>query len=225
MPALELRSLADQVEAVLKEEIFTGRLKQGVRVSIGQLSRQLGTSSTPVRDAVQRLAASGFVRVLPRREIRVERLEPQKLTEAFELRIALEGLAVRTATGRIPSVELDRAWHIFSKVEVSLDEKRTLDALLAHDSLVHDLIIVHCGNGMLVALMQGLRDLSRWAQRTVIRLQPEAIAKAVPEHKRILRALLDRDARAAERALISHLRNTLKRTLKQLRCETTAGEG
>jgi len=216
MQSLATQSLGEQVEIALKEEITLGRLKPGDSLSIGELSRQLGTSVTPVRDAIQKLAAIGFVKVLPRKEVRVEELNKQKLSDVFEIRLALECLAARSTVANIPTAELERAWTVFCQAEKAYAASGDIAELLARDSLVHDLIIDHCGNEMLVAMMQGLRDFSRWAQRTVIRCQPQAIVRALPEHKKILAALRARSSGEAEKALQRHLSNTLQRTLPYL---------
>ena len=77
---------------------------------------------------------------------------------------------------------------------------------------------------MLLALMQGLRDLCRWAQRTVIRFRPQAVAKALPEHKEILAAMRARSVGDAEKTLLNHLNNTLERTLPHLKHSISPAE-
>jgi DNA-binding GntR family transcriptional regulator len=216
MRRIHAKSLVAEVESALKEEITSGRLQPGAFVSIADLSRQFGTSVTPVRDAIHRLSAIGFVKVSPRKEIRVASLDAKKLKHVFEIRMALEGMAVRTATANIPAPEFDRAWRVLCEAEASCAATGDAEELLNQDSLVHDLIIQYCENEILVGLMRGLRDLSRWAQRTVIRSRRGAVAEALPEHKAILQALRSRSATEAERALVSHLNNTLERTLPHL---------
>jgi DNA-binding GntR family transcriptional regulator len=216
MKRLQLKSLGAEVEAALKEEIMSGRLRSGDLVSIANLSRQFGTSVTPVRDAIHRLSAIGFVKVSPRKEVRVASLDAKKLQNVFEIRMALEGLAIHAATAKISDLESERAWQTLCEAEAKYSATGNAEDLLAQDGLVHDLIIQNCDNDMLIMLMQGFRDLSRWAQRTVIRYQPQAVAKALPEHKEILAAMRTHSAAAAEKALISHLSNTLERALPHL---------
>jgi DNA-binding GntR family transcriptional regulator len=136
----------------------------------------------------------------------------------------LEGLAVRAATANIPDAELERAWQTLSESEARYSATGNTQDLLTHDSLVHDLIMQHSDNEMLIALMRGLRDLSIWAQRTAIHLQPKAVAKALPEHKKILAAIRARSPADAEQALLNHLNNTLKRTLPHLKHSTSPAD-
>lgn len=213
MKRIHQKSLSSEVETALKEEITSGRLQPGAFVSIGDLSRQFGTSVTPVRDAIHRLSALGFVKILPRKEIRVESLDETKLREVYEIRMALEGVAIRAATKNIPKAELERAWKTLTAAEASYAATQKPDDLLTQDSLVHDLILQYCANEMLITLMRGFRDLSRWAQQTVIRHQPQALILALPEHKEILSAMRARSVADAETALRKHLTQSLDRAL------------
>lgn len=170
-----------------------------------------------MRDAVHKLAAIGFVNVLPRKEIRVASLDRRRLRHVFDIRIALECLAIREATRHISDATLDQAAQALDLAEIKYSKSQAIEDLLPHDSMIHDLIVQHCDNEMLIALMSGFRDLSRWAQQTVIRFEPLAVAKALPEHKHILVAMRSHDAAGAERALLEHLQSSLERALAHLK--------
>lgn len=216
MKRIILKSLSSEVETRLRDEITSGRLQPGASISIADLAGRLGTSVTPVRDAIHKLAAIGFVNVLPRKEIRVANLGRQKLKHVFDIRIALECLAIREATQHIPSVALDDAARVLDKAAAGYAASGDIKDLLPHDSLIHDLIVQHCENEMLIRLMRGFHDLSSWAQQTVIRFEPLAVAQALPEHKEILAAMRARDAASAEKALRRHLESSLERALTHL---------
>lgn len=216
MKRILLKSLSAEVETRLKDEITSGRLHPGSSISIADLAKQFGTSVTPVRDAVHKLASIGFVNVLPRKEIRVASLDRRKLRHVFDIRIALEGLAIREATKYIPGAALERAGQTLDQAEAKYASSADIADLLPHDSLIHDLIVEHCDNEMLITLMRGFHDLSSWAQQTVIRFEPLAVAKALPEHKQILAAMRARDAARAEKALREHLESSLERALAHL---------
>lgn len=212
--AINTQLLHEQIEAALKEEIFSGRLLPSQRVSIEQLARQVGTSYTPVRDAVKRLSAIGMMRVCPRKEVRVEQLGEKKLKDLFEVRIALETTAIQTAVTRIPGEALDRASELLREAERRLREQGDATRLRRHDGLVHELILQHCDNALLVPMLQGVLDLCMWAHRSIVRIDPGVADQGAPEHLEILRAIIARKVAAAKRALVDHLKNTLQRTLQ-----------
>ena len=207
-------SLGQQVETALKEEIFSGRLEPGQRVSIERIAKEIGTSYTPVRDAIKRLAAIGMVRISPRKEIRVEQLNAKRLRDTFDLRIALETLALRTAIKRIPAGDVQRARKLLEQGERRLREHGDPSLLQQHDGLVHELIVEHCDNDLLAPVLGGVFDLCMWAHRCVVRIEPGVVDESFAEHSRILEALAVGDLANAKRALSDHLRKTLQRTLQ-----------
>lgn len=92
-----LRSLAYDA---LREEIVLGRLQPGDSVSEADRAAALGISRTPVREAIQRLAAEGLVETFPKRGTLVARLSPRDVRESFELREAVEGMCAKLAAER-----------------------------------------------------------------------------------------------------------------------------
>ncbi len=208
---LDTSSLNERIERLLKEEIVTGAFAPGQKLDIEQIAARWGVSITPVRDAVQRLEVAGLVHVAPRRGVYVSTPTEQTFRDVFDLRIALECLAIASAIMRIPAAEIDE---VVAKSAEALDllgrtgERRLL---VAHDSLVHDLILRHCGNRKLIEIMEGLSDLIRWA-RNVITADPSMYEAAVPEHLTILAALRAGDVTAAEAAMRTHLTNSFDRT-------------
>ena len=87
-------------------------------------------------------------------------------------------------------------------------------SLLAEcDTLIHDLIVSHSQNPLLISIMRQLQDLIGWAHHIVAKLQPDANLDALPEHLAILDVLVERDVAKTQSALRQHLRSTMQRTL------------
>ncbi len=93
--------------------------------------------------------------------------------------------------------------------------KRTgdLSMLVECDNLLHDLIVSHSHNPLLISIMSQLRDLINWAHHIVAKLQPKGKVDALPEHLEILDVLIERDVLKTQGALRKHLQNTMHRTL------------
>src|SRR5438128_12486739 len=98
---LENLTLWQRVYAHLREEILANRLTAGTELQETALAAELGVSRGPVREAIGRLAAEGLVVVRPRRGAVVRSLTKDEFIEAYEVREALEILAVRLATPRL----------------------------------------------------------------------------------------------------------------------------
>src|SRR6266446_5488267 len=102
LPApLENLTLWQRVYDHLREEILSGRLQPGAELAEVALSEQLGVSRGPLREAIGRLASEGLVTVRPRRGAVVRSLSKQEFVELYQVREALEMLAVRLAVPRL----------------------------------------------------------------------------------------------------------------------------
>ncbi len=100
--------LSDRVYDVVRGWITSGELLPGMRVVEGEIARALGTSQTPAREAVRRLAQEGLVTHRPRLGNFVSEISQVEAREAREVRVLIETAAARRATGRLGAAELDR---------------------------------------------------------------------------------------------------------------------
>ena len=96
-PPTQSQLVYDQLRSALR----SAQVQGGSLLTESDLSRQLGVSTTPVHEAMVRLASEGFVELLPRRGVRVVRLTIQDIEEIFEVREALEGEVTRLAQERM----------------------------------------------------------------------------------------------------------------------------
>ena len=84
----------------LEEDILTGIIKPGARLDETVLAARFGVSRTPIREALQQLAAAGLIQIQPRRGATVIELPASTLVEMFDVMAELEGMAVRLAARR-----------------------------------------------------------------------------------------------------------------------------
>lgn len=113
------QSLVSSIETQLRDALISGRLRPGERLNIRGLAQQLGTSPTPVREALIKLAAAGAVDAEPGQSFRVPVLTRAEYLEISSIRRAVEGLAAEQATPRIRDEQIARLAEI---------EKQFLDA-------------------------------------------------------------------------------------------------
>ena len=93
--------LRDMVFDVLMNAIMQGQLSPGERLLEVQLADEMGVSRTPVREAIRRLELEGFVVMIPRKGAYVAGLSVDDVESVYEIRTALETLAVRLAAQRM----------------------------------------------------------------------------------------------------------------------------
>ena len=94
------RTISGAVAARLRQEIVAGELPAGTRLRQVEIARRLGVSTTPVREALAALQREGLVRLHPQRGAVVFLPSVDDLREHYEIRIALEELAVGKAAER-----------------------------------------------------------------------------------------------------------------------------
>ena len=104
-----IATLADAATAELRERILSGELESGAPLRLEELARSLGTSISPIREAVRKLETLGLAVHVAHRGSRVKELDVDDLRDTYEARLALEPMAVARASGRISPDEVERA--------------------------------------------------------------------------------------------------------------------
>ena len=205
METLQTASLAEQIEERLRKQIFNRELKPGERISADRISERLNVSVTPIRDAINSLANEGFVRVEPRVGVFVERCDPTMLRDIYDVRIALECLAIRKATHNASDEEIQEAIDLYSKAKKAYDATGDFAELIRHDHHLHALIIENSGNDYLKSVMSKLRNKMKWAMTAVETRTPDSFLRTYPEHIAVLEAMMEKDSENAEELLRQHL--------------------
>ena len=99
--------LADTVYAALRQAILEREFVPGEPLTEGDLSRRFRVSRTPVREALAKLERDRLVRVVPKKGAFVRALSHDEIRDLYEVREALEALAVRLATPHLSREELE----------------------------------------------------------------------------------------------------------------------
>ncbi|MEF9964914.1 MAG: GntR family transcriptional regulator [Comamonas sp.] len=106
--SVSTESKGEQIYAQLAQALVKGQLLPGERLKIRELAAQMGTSVTPVRDAILRLVQHGVLVMLSPRDIRVRRLSLEEYLEIRNIRVELEGMAASQAAVRATADEVQR---------------------------------------------------------------------------------------------------------------------
>jgi DNA-binding GntR family transcriptional regulator len=120
---LNTKSLREQVYEYLRDEISNRKLLPGATININEISRQLGISKTPLRDAIIQLEIEGFVTILPRRGVTVKKMTLQEVKDSYEIVGALEGSVILNVFDRIGKSYISRLEKINAKQVKALDRK------------------------------------------------------------------------------------------------------
>jgi len=199
-------SVTDQVYDVLKERILTRQVGPGQRLNLDELEHQLEVSRTPLKDAINRLAMEGLVKVYPRKGTFVTSLTQETLREVFEVRLALELYAGEQGIGRITPEALRGMQEIVADLEGIIDGDVYSDygAFIAKDRAFHSLIIDLVENQTLHDIYQSL-NVHVQIVRAFYTEVDKRVLRTHDEHKAILRAFETRDQSFLKDALTTHI--------------------
>ncbi len=191
-------SLTDRAYREIKDRIIRYRLKPGARLRIDHLSARLGMSQTPVREALNRLEQEGLVERLPSKGFAVKALNLTDIEDIYDIRQALEVLAVRQAARRAEPTYLERLAEILEATWGLMDQGSDRQLLLKLSQEFHVVIMEASGNRMLS--QTGQRILERiWMIQNVNLLTSGHMSDAHREHLQIFKALkAGRASRAGE---------------------------
>jgi DNA-binding GntR family transcriptional regulator len=197
-----LRGLRDHVQEALREAIISGRFRSGEKLNERLLAAELGVSTTPVKEALQRLEIDGLVRIEPRRGV-YARFNAEQAVQMMLARAALEGMIARQAAQRANDDDLAGLDDHIAEMGHAT-EGGAVEQLIILNEKFHDAIHAASGCGYLVSLLDGQRMYDRATRVALLRDIAERKC-ALHEHRSILRALADRDADRSERAMREHI--------------------
>lgn len=223
---LELRSLQQQIHDQLLGRILRRELEPGERISPPDIAAALGVSITPVRDAVNQMAAEGLVTVTPRRGTVVSPVSIRDIEELYEIRLMIEPDAAEHAASRATPDEIERVKELADRLESGpagaggVDDLETYLQEIATDAELHAAVVRAAHNQRLDTLYAGLRThvlIARAVFPRLYRGQPHRRG----EHRRVVDAIAAHDGAAASHAMAAHLRQALADTLRHV--ETSDG--
>jgi DNA-binding GntR family transcriptional regulator len=200
-------------EQLWKRVIMLGGSEEQ-RLSDVALAEQLGMSRTPVRQALERLVQEGLVRSDPRRGFWTRNFTAQDIHEIYDLRGALEVLAIRLATPRLRYEDLKTHLEDLYAVRAELDTYPVLHFLQV-DIRFHTLITRASGNGRLIHSLSMLRSqLVMFQMRDTY--YPRRMEIALNEHEQVLLALLAGNVDEAAKCLARHIEHAKEGVLADI---------
>jgi DNA-binding GntR family transcriptional regulator len=194
------------VRETLRHAILSGELSGGTRLVQADLAAQLNVSTTPVREALRDLASDQLIRFHPHRGAVVHELDMDELREIYEIRKALEPLAMRLAAPHITKKQLKDA----AELQTRMDKENDPAAWVAKNWKFHALLEGAAQSPRLAAFVKSVQDSAALYVAHSIHLDPGRMEKGNAEHRGILKALGGRDGDLAGELLRRHLDTTLQ---------------
>jgi DNA-binding GntR family transcriptional regulator len=208
--------LREEVRDQIKKLILTNHLHPGQPIVIDRLASELGISHTPVREALAMLEHEGLVEMRPYGNPQVAEIDASYVRNAWEMRLLLEGWAVRRSVLALPDEAFDEMERLLESARQDARQSR-YDTHLQSDIAMHDMILQATDNKLFERVAQLVSDQSirvRWLVEAIA--TAEEVLQIIEEHCSLLEALRARDPELAYQRLSLHLEAGMERQLAAL---------
>lgn len=203
---LKRQRATDEVYDALRQGILGSLFEPGQRLQVDEIADKLGVSLTPVRHAIQQLAAEGLIEIRPRSGTFVASLSPRDVEETFEIRCALECLAVEKAIANMTPELLRRLRELLASMAKPVTSEGAQKRHERDNFEFHRLLIEASGNRRLQETYEGLQaHLQIIRIHDVERTWGSRLGQEQGEHEAIVDAIAAADVAAAVEALRRHI--------------------
>lgn len=194
---------ATEIRAALQDEIENGKLPPGAPLDERALATRFNVSRTPVREALQQLAALDLVRIAPRQGVSVARLSIAKVRGMMETVGELEALCAKLAARRVDDALRRALDDALGRCQEAAVQGGSAEYAVAN-ALFHEVIYAGSRNDYLAEL---IRNARRTIQRYRVRdfHNKSQISKSLQDHLRIARAIQEGDELAASQFMLLHV--------------------
>ena len=205
---VENLTLWQRVYDHLRAEILAGRLEPGTELAEVALAEQLGVSRGPLREAIGRLATEGLVTVRPRRGAVVTPLSKEEFLELYQVREALERIAVKLAVPRLQPDDVAALQALIDEMAARA-ERNDVAAFFEANAAFHQRLVLLGGNQTLGIVAEMLNEIVARAVTAVSRtdgLGSIAVRRrGIRSQQRLLDLLEEGDGAAAEEHWRAHM--------------------
>lgn len=206
---LTRRSLRDEVFHALHKRIIAGEIRPGEWLRQEDIASQLGVSMTPVREALDLLAAAGLAERVPYRGVRVIELTREEMLDAYGLRLLLEPVGAALAAEAASPSQLEELRRLLEET-FGLLRLEDMSRLRELSRQFHAQIVSMSGSPLLARLYQiAANKFPDWMLYEAMFRHPEALAESLhqeqSQHRAIVDAIAARDPDAAARAAREHI--------------------
>jgi GntR family transcriptional regulator of vanillate catabolism len=203
----------------LRAAVLAGEFKPGERLYEERLSERFGVSRTPIRTALQALAADGLLDHAPHRGYAVRAFDIAETLHTYEIRAVLEGLAARRAAqsglaaGEQRTIEeaLREGDRLLARGWLEPDDRIAYGAI---NFRIHNAVYVAGGSRMLGDMLRMSQQVAPSSYRNVIAFEYHDVRRRHDDHHRIFEAILCRDGSRAELLMRDHVESVRRALMR-----------
>lgn len=194
-----------QIRDYLRDQIVSAELLPGRRLSENELAQEIGTSRTPVREAIQFLQREGLIEVRPQSGSYVAPIDMQSLLSNYLVRETLECRLVEEAAKNCAKADAQKLKRILARQKechANNDDK----AFFQSDEAMHECLMEISGHPKVWEIVHAAKAHLDRVRYLAVR-DPVGVARIIKDHERIVDAVCSQDPTAASKAMKKHLSN------------------
>jgi DNA-binding GntR family transcriptional regulator len=198
----------------LRDDIIHGRVKPNERLKVSELAGRMGTSTNPVREALQQLRGEGFVIMTPNRGARVRPIDEEFVRDICEIEVLIEPALTRWFVGIVTKSEIDELERIQAEIEALNfgDETRHSNLDLQFHQLMYDRHYNRHAVDLWVRHRQILWAISRRFPTSLSRQ-----TNVLDEHRELIAFIKAQDAEGAAQVIARHVSGSGHHIMERMR--------
>ncbi|MET3600963.1 GntR family transcriptional regulator [Martelella mangrovi] len=205
----------------LREDIVLGRVKPHERLKVSELARRMGTSTNPVREALQQLRGEGFVIMETNRGARVRPMDADFVRDIIEIEMLIEPKLTHWYVGNATAEDIRVLDGLCTQMEaLKLDEDHAEQSRL--DAMFHQYMYERHYNRHAMELWWRHRDILGAIGRPFT-ISPKRRNEVLREHRALLDAIRRQDADEAARVIAAHVEGAGQHIIEQMRVQGNVG--
>jgi len=193
----------------LKNAIVEGDLEPKQRIQEREIAELFKVSTTPVREAFQRLAAEKYLIINARKDVLVASLNPEEIEELFEIVRILDAFALRKALPRLTATDIDDIADMTEEMG-RWHKQKNMHAYVRKNLDIHEKLWKNCGNSLLYQSLVNMGEKYTLCANQIFLLTESdngshsLFNKSYRDHIELLAAIEQRDIQAAENIIKNH---------------------
>ena len=202
-------TLSESIYIHLKKAIIEGNLRPGQRLMEKEFAGLFKASTTPVREAFQKLSAEKYIVINSRKDVTVATVTRREIAELFDVVRVLDALAARRAVASLSEGDIAELRRMTTKLGEFHDQNKVYEYVV-ENMRIHDRVWQACGNKYLYEFLSTLADKYVFLSNHLFSLgkgsieSPSFFERSYQDHLDLMDALEKRDTAAVEKILLSH---------------------
>lgn len=221
LPGFHSPDREGSVYEAIREDIISGRIPANARLIVAELAERHGTSTNPVREALQQLRGEGFVVMAPNRGARVRPIDEEFIRDVYEIEVLIEPALTRWFVGIATEADIAALEAMHAEM-LRLNYSDPVRHGVLDTQFHHTMYERHYNRHALDLWWKHREILRAISRRLPISLGRQATV--MRDHQDVLDAIKAQDADAAAAVLARHVEGSGRHIIEQMRAARRSGQ-